>query len=61
MAKKQSEDLTRKGDKKQRSAKGLTIPAPSREDFLRDLGKAAPKADQPEESGSGRRRRRREK
>jgi hypothetical protein len=43
MPKKQSEDYTRKGDKKQRTDKGLTIPVPKREDFMRDLGKVAPK------------------
>jgi hypothetical protein len=60
MPKKQSEDYTRKGDKKQRTDKGLTIPVPKRDDFFRDLGKGAPKADQPEESGSSQRRTRRE-
>jgi hypothetical protein len=50
MPKKQSDDLTRKGDKKQRTDKGLTIPVPEREDFLRNLGKVAPPATQPEES-----------
>jgi hypothetical protein len=43
MPKKQSDDLTRKDDKKQRTNKGLTIPVPERENFLRDLGKVAPK------------------
>jgi len=47
MPKKQSDDLTREGDEKQRTDKGLTIPVPKRKDFLRDLGKVAPR---PEES-----------
>jgi hypothetical protein len=60
MPKKQSDDLTREGDKKQRTDKGLTIPVPEREDFLRNLGKVAPPASQPEESAKGQRRTRRE-
>jgi hypothetical protein len=59
MPKKQSDDLTRKGDKKQRTDKGLTIPIPDREDFLRNLGKVAPPATQPEESEKEQRRKRR--
>jgi hypothetical protein len=47
MPKKQSNDLTREGDEKQRTKKGLKIPVPKRDDFLRDLGKVAPR---PEES-----------
>ncbi|MEX0833418.1 MAG: hypothetical protein WD276_06040 [Actinomycetota bacterium] len=48
MPKKQSkEDYSRKGDKSQRTDKGLKIPVPDKDDFLRALGKAAPK---PEES-----------
>lgn len=61
MPKKQSEDYTRKGDEKQRTGKGLTIPVPKRDDFLRDLDKVAPPVTQPEESGSEQRRTRRER
>ena len=32
MPRKQSDDLTRKGDKKQQTDEGLTIPVPERED-----------------------------
>jgi hypothetical protein len=53
MPKKASDDLSRKGEPKQETDKGLTIPVPKREDFLRDLGKAAPK---PRESERGQRR-----
>jgi hypothetical protein len=54
MPKKQSgDDLTRKGEKRQRTEKGLTTPVPSPEEFFRDLGKAVPKADPPDRSGSG--------
>ena len=56
MPKKASEDYTRKGDKKQRTDKGLTIPVPKRDDFLRDLGKVAPKTEEPARSGSKQRR-----
>ncbi len=47
MPKKQSDDLSRKGEPKQETDKGLKIPVPKRSEFLRDLGKVAPK---PEES-----------
>ena len=43
MPKKASDDLTQPGDEKQETDKGLTIPVPERKDFLRDLGKVAPK------------------
>lgn len=43
MPKKASDDLSRKGEPKQETDKGLKIPVPKRGDFLRDLGKAAPK------------------
>ena len=56
MPKKQSDDLSRKGEAKQKTEKGLTIPVPERDDFLRDLGKVAPK---PGESEQGRHRTRR--
>jgi hypothetical protein len=59
MPKKASDDLTRKGDKKQRTDKGLTIPVPKRDDFLRDLGKVTPPAEQPERSEQEQRRTRR--
>ena len=52
MPKKASDDLTREGDEKQTTDEGLTIPVPKRKDFLRDLGKVAPK---PEESEKERR------
>lgn len=60
MPKKQSDDLSRKGEEKQRTDKGLTIPVPEREDFFRDLGKVAPTAP-PEESEPAPRRTRRGK
>lgn len=47
MPKKASDDLSRKGEPKQETDKGLTIPVPEKRDFLRDLRKLAPK---PEES-----------
>jgi len=53
MPKKQSDDLSRKGEPKQETDKGLTIPVPERSDFLRDLGKVAPK---PRGSEKGQRR-----
>ena len=49
MPKKASDDLARKGDKKQRTGKGLTIPVPERKNFLRDLGKVAPKPQESEQ------------
>lgn len=48
MPKKASDDLTREGDEKQETDKGLTIPVPERSDFLHNLRKVAPK---PAESG----------
>jgi hypothetical protein len=48
MPKKSSDDLSREGEPKQKTEKGLTIPVPKRKDFLRDLGKVAPTP--PEES-----------
>jgi hypothetical protein len=40
---KQSDDLSRKGEPKQRTKEGLTIPVPKTEDFDRLLRKAATK------------------
>ncbi len=42
MPKKSSDDLSEEGEPKQETDKGLTIPVPKRDDFLRDLGKVAP-------------------
>ena len=50
MPKKASDDLACEGDEKQTTEKGLRIPVPEREDFLGNLGKAAPTVP-PEESG----------
>ena len=52
MPKKQSEDYTREGDKKQRTDKGLTIPVPKRDDFLRNMRKVAPKPEESEQEPS---------
>ena len=62
MPKKASDDLSREGEPTQETAEGLSIPIPEREDFFRDLGKVAPKAEpeEPARSGSKRRRTRRE-
>lgn len=59
MPKKASEDYTRKGDKKQRTDKGLTIPVPKRDEFFGNLDKLTPPAEQPEESESKQHRTRR--
>ena len=59
MPKKASEDYTRKGDKKQRTDKGLTIPVPKRGEFFGNLGKLTPPAEQPERSEPEQRRTRR--
>lgn len=59
MPKKASDDLSRKGERKQRTEKGLTIPFPTREDFYGNLDKLTPPAEQPERSEPKQRRTRR--
>ncbi len=50
MPKKASDDLTRKGDHKQETANGLKIPVPARSEFLRNLGKVAPRTGESEKA-----------
>lgn len=44
---KQSDDLTREGDEKQVTRKGLKIPVPSRDQISSALRKASRKSDEP--------------
>jgi hypothetical protein len=59
MPKKASDDLSRKGEPKQRTKKGLTIPVPERDEFYENLGKLTPPAAPPERSEPKQRRTRR--
>ena len=51
--KKQTDDLSRDGEPKQRTKEGITIPVPGRQDFFSGLEKAAKTPKKPEESESG--------
>jgi hypothetical protein len=48
MPRKSSDDLSRPGEPKQKTKKGLEIPIPKSEDFDRLLSKAAKKRERPE-------------
>jgi hypothetical protein len=56
MPAKKDKPLVREGDETQRTATGLEIPVPTRDEFFGLLDKAATRSEKPSRSGRGRRR-----